>query len=192
MARKQASLNGTSGNSIGERVRDRRKSLGLSLRGLSEQVALSASFIAQVERGEVIPSIPSLQSIAYALKVPMFYFFTEEQSKQRVVREGDRRKIHFPNSNIIYELLLPNLSQKNMGLIIHLGKNDHIQPLQLSAPTEEWMLLVKGKIAVRILDETYELGPGDSIFYEGWELQDTMNISEEESILVLSMTPPAF
>lgn len=179
-------------STIGDRIRKRRKSLGLSLRGLCEQIDLSPSFIAQVERGQVIPSIPSLKEIASALKVPMFYFFTEERPRLRLVREKERHKLHFPDANITYELLSPDLNQKNMGMIIRLGKDDHIQPLHLSTPTEEWMLLLTGRVAVQVAGERYELDPGDTISYEGWELQDTANIGVEEAILVLSMTPPAF
>jgi transcriptional regulator with XRE-family HTH domain len=193
MRRKQpASITGENGHNIGSRIRERRKALGLTLRDLSEQVDLSSSFIAQVERGQVTPSIPSLQLIANALQVPIFYFFIEEREEQHIVRKDGRRKIHFPDSNITYELLLPDLNYKSIGLIVRLGPRDRISPLRLSEQTEEWILVITGKIKLQIAGESYSLEPGDSIVYEGWELQEVASLCDEESQYVVGMTPPAF
>ncbi len=180
------------GSAFGARIRERRMALGLSLRDLARQVNLSSSFIAQAERGEASPSIASLHQIAAALQVPILYFFTDERPQERVIREGRRKKIHFPDCNITYEFLVPSLNRKSMGLVVRLGPGDHISPLKLSEPTEEWMLVLEGAIAIDVAGQKYELTKGDSISYEGWELQGVTSMSQVESILVVGMTPPAF
>lgn len=192
MARKQSLSITENGSNIGSRIRERRKTLGFTLRDLSEQVGLSPSFIAQVERGRVTPSIPSLQQIANALRVPIFYFFIEERCEQRVVRKDKRRKIQFPDTNITYELLLPDLNHKSIGLMVRLGSRDCITPLRLSEPTEEWILVLSGRIGIEVSGERYQLDPGDSISYEGWELQEVISLCDEESQFIVGMTPPAF
>jgi transcriptional regulator with XRE-family HTH domain len=179
-------------NLFGQRIRDRRTALGMSLRELGKEVDLTASFLAQVERGLANPSLVSLQQIAHVLQVPIFYFFTEERSRQRVVRRDGRRQLHFPDANITYELLLPSLNHKSMGLVIRLGPGDHINPLRLSEPTEEWLLVLQGKIKIVVAGEEYELESGDAVSYEGWELQELACVGEGEAVLVGSMTPPAF
>lgn len=179
-------------NRFGARIRARRKSLGMSLRQLGEKIDLTASFLAQVERGEANPSIPSLQQIANALDVPIFYFFAGRKEKRRVVHAGSRSKLSFPDSNVTYELLLPSLDHKNMGLVIRIGPGEKIEPIPLSEPTEEWLLLIKGGVEVGVAGESYTLKSGDSIWYAGWELQGVSCISDTEAVLVCSMTPPAF
>ena len=179
-------------NHFGERIRERRKALGKSLRQLGGEVNLTASFLAQVERGLANPSVISLQEIAHVLKVPVFYFFTETQPKQRVVRRENRRKLHFPSSNITYELLLPSLNYKSMGLVIRLGPGERIDPIRLSEPTEEWLMLLEGEIEFQLAGERYKLNPGDTICYEGWELQGVVSTGETEAVMVGNMTPPAF
>jgi transcriptional regulator with XRE-family HTH domain len=179
-------------NALGERIRARREALGLSLRALGAQVGLSASFLAQVERSLASPSIESLQQIAQALKVPIFYFFTEERTLERVVRRQSRKQLHFPDSNITYELLHPSLNHKSLGLLIRIGPNDRINPIHLAEPTEEWLLVLEGRVQIEVAGERYELAPGDSIAYEGWELEGVVSLGPDEAVLVGGMTPPAF
>jgi transcriptional regulator with XRE-family HTH domain len=179
-------------NGFGERIRERREHQKLTLRALAAEVGLSASFLAQVERGYTNPSIESLQQIANALKVPIFYFFTAERTVDRVVHETARRRLHFPDSNITYELLHPTLSHKSLGLVIRIGPGDRIDPIHLSEPTEEWLLLLEGQVIVEIAGARYPLAPGDSISYEGWELQGVTSTGDTEAVLVGGMTPPAF
>ena len=40
--------------------------------------------------------------------------------------------------------------------------------------------------------EHYELAAGDSIAYEGWELEGVVALGTDEAVLVGGMTPPAF
>jgi transcriptional regulator with XRE-family HTH domain len=179
-------------NAFGERIRQRRRAMGLSLRALGEKVQLTGSFLAQIERGLSSPSIASLQQIAKVLEVPIFYFFTQERLVQRVVRRDTRRNLHFPGSNMTYELLVPSLKHKSMGLVIRLGPGERIDPIRLAEATEEWLLLLEGKVAIQVAGERYELEPGDSISYEGWEIEWLVSTGEAEAVLVGNMTPPAF
>lgn len=178
---------------FGKRIRERRNGLNLSLRALGKQTGLSASFLAQVERGEANPSIISLQQIANALQVPIFYFFVDETKvRKRVVHRNQRIQLNFPDANVIYELLLPGLDYKSMGIIIRLGPGERIDPIRLSEETEEWLYLLRGELEIHVAGEIHSLKPGDSIGYESWELEGVVSLSDEESVLVGNMTPPAF
>ncbi len=179
-------------SSLGDRLRARREAQGLTLRALGAQVGLSASFLAQVERSLANPSIESLQQIAQVLQVPIFYFFTEERTRERVVRAAGRKQLHFPDSNITYELLHPTLAHKSLGLLIRIGPGDRIDPLRLSEPTEEWLLVLEGRVEIFVAGDRYELAIGDSIAYEGWELEGVVALGPAEAVLVGGMTPPAF
>ena len=61
-------------NPLGERVRERRKELGLSLEEVAARTNLTASFLSLIERNINNPSLDSLYRIAEALEVPPFYF----------------------------------------------------------------------------------------------------------------------
>lgn len=65
--------------SLGARILRLREQNKLSLRSLADKVELSASFLSQVERDEVSPSIASLEKIAEALSVDVSSLFLKTQ-----------------------------------------------------------------------------------------------------------------
>jgi len=64
---------------LGARIQRARKALGLSLRDLGEQIALSHAAIKKYEDNEVIPSSDILIKFAKALHVKVEYFFRPER-----------------------------------------------------------------------------------------------------------------
>jgi len=64
---------------LGKRIQRARKALGLSLRDLAEQVALSHAAIKKYEDNEVIPSSDILIKLGKALHVRVEYFFRPER-----------------------------------------------------------------------------------------------------------------
>lgn len=56
---------------IGDRLRARRRELGLSLRDLAERLGVSPSLISQIERGRANPSVSTLYSIVGELDVSL-------------------------------------------------------------------------------------------------------------------------
>jgi len=54
---------------LGETVRSKRKSAGLSQERLAEKAGLSTVFISRIERGKESPSVDSLVKIAKALRM---------------------------------------------------------------------------------------------------------------------------
>jgi transcriptional regulator with XRE-family HTH domain len=58
--------------SLGERVRKRRKGLGLTAKALAKAAGVSTSYISQVERGhQEDPSLPALRRLADALSMDL-------------------------------------------------------------------------------------------------------------------------
>jgi transcriptional regulator with XRE-family HTH domain len=88
------------GDSLGVRMRARRKALGLSLRSLAARTGVSASFLGQPERGIVGPSIQTLIAVSRALEVPIYHFLLE--SPDPVVRHDRRRRLIMPNTSVVY------------------------------------------------------------------------------------------
>ena len=58
---------------IGNRVRERRKELNLTLEQLAEKIDLSTNFIENIERGDSVPSIETFVKLANALSVNADY-----------------------------------------------------------------------------------------------------------------------
>ncbi len=174
---------------IGERIRKRRHEQNLSLRELGERTNVSASFLSQVENGQVSPSLNSLQSIATALEVPMFYFLNNVQGGD-VVRADKRSKLYFANSKIGYDLLTPDFSRKMMAVMIHLKPYAQRIALPLARPTEQFMHVVQGCMEIKVGEATQKLAEGDTIYFDGDLLREFRSVSNVELIVLCCITPP--
>jgi transcriptional regulator with XRE-family HTH domain len=51
-----------------EKIRQKRKEKGLTLRELSSTTSIALSYLSDIERGKAIPSVPVLSAIANALE----------------------------------------------------------------------------------------------------------------------------
>jgi transcriptional regulator with XRE-family HTH domain len=175
---------------IGQRIRDRRNELNMSLRDLGEKTELTASFLSQVENDLTSPSISSLQRIANALHIPMFAFLDSDSQTEQVVRRDARKTLSFPEPHLTYELLTNDLHRQMAAYMICLKAGERHKPQPLIHPTEEVMYVLQGELTLVVGDRTYSLQPGDSIYYEGAQLR-SFSAGEKEDLRVLCViTPP--
>jgi len=70
---------------IGQRVRVARRAMGLRQADLSERTALPASHVSDIERGSLMPTIPTLRKIGDALGRPLVYFLQAAEDEPRSV-----------------------------------------------------------------------------------------------------------
>jgi transcriptional regulator with XRE-family HTH domain len=176
---------------IGKRLNTRRKEMGLSLRELGKQAGVTASFLSQVENDQVSPSLYSLQSIALALQVPIFYLLNEE-STSNVVRRNERKQVYFPNSKIGYDLLTADFSKQMVSYIIRMQPHSVRIAMPLSKTTEQWMYVMRGQLKIVISEDTFILDEGDTIYYDGDLLVEFGSNSDEELAIICCITPPVF
>jgi transcriptional regulator with XRE-family HTH domain len=66
---------------VGERLRDRRGELKLSVRELARRLQLSPSLISQIERGKASPSVGTLYALTTELGLSMDALFSDEPSE---------------------------------------------------------------------------------------------------------------
>jgi transcriptional regulator with XRE-family HTH domain len=175
---------------VGERIRERRRELGLSLQALAERAGLTASFLSLVEREQNSPSLESLRRIAEALDVPIFYFTEQFDNPNPVVRRDERIKITFPPGDVTCELLVPLLRNRlevfisrayaTAGNIARTPKRD----------SEECIYVIAGKLRVVLSDEEYVLEKDDSIYFHGGSLRQICALGEEEAVFLCAITPP--
>lgn len=175
---------------VGERIRQRRKELGMSLRGLGSRTNLTASFLSQVENSQCSPSLSSLQRIATALEVPMFAFLDNSLPPSPVIRASERPKLDTCDAEVCYELLSRNLNGQVAALLIHVQPGGRRIAERLSKPTDEVMYVLRGRLSITIEDQIYALDPGDSISYEGRSLREFSALDDEELQVICCVTPP--
>ena len=183
---------------LGDRIRARRKELRLSQSELAGRAGVTASFVSQVERGVTSPSIESLYKISQALGVPVFHFLLEPETRCPVVRQHERVRITWPWSGpeLNFQLLTPSTSQKLEAFMTE-WEPGAPEAASLSGSgfgdmTEEFVYIIQGQLEVRLEQETYLLGPGDTICFEGVRLQGMQPRGDQTLRFISVITPPAF
>lgn len=174
---------------IGERIRQRRKELGFSLRKLGARTDLTASFLCQVEHNQSFPSITSLQRIATALDAPVISLFDGARQPSPVVRAGKRQILDFQHSDVGYELIT-RADGRVMVVIIYMRPGGRCSAEQLAEHAEGLMYVLRGRLSITVDNMVHLLDPGDTIGYAGGSLREFAAASGEELQVICCITPP--
>lgn len=178
--------------SIGSRIRQRRKEMGYTLRELAGMLDVSPSFLSQVELNQINASINSLRRIAEALGVSMLYFVKEKPKPDPVFKAGSRNVLQFSDTSMTYELLTPRTSRAMEVFIGRIGPNTSYDSRDLTESTEECIYLLAGELIIGLESGEYTLQPGDSIYFEGFNLLHIKNPGGQEAMWVSVVAPPVF
>ena len=178
---------------IGEKLKALRESQRLSLRDLGEKVDLSASFLSQLELGQVSPSIASLENIANVLNVHITHFFDDPKKTDSVVmRRNERRRIYSKGSKAIIQPLAHEISKKKIEpfmLTLEIGGEGGEHPYS-SRHGEEFGIVIQGKVRFTLEQNEYILEEGDSVYFNSTKPHNWKNIGKNEAIIILVITAP--
>jgi transcriptional regulator with XRE-family HTH domain len=176
---------------LGKGIRECRLSKGMTLKKLAELTELSVSYLSQLERESISPSLRSLAKIAQALNIPIVSFFLQQSDPPgRVVRKEKRIKITLPDTDLQYELLAPDVNRRVEFLLLRVEKGKGQDKL-ITHEGEEHVLIIQGKLEVKVGKEHYILEAGDSICFDPSFPHTFNNIGKEEVIGVIAASPPS-
>lgn len=153
-------------NLVGRRIRALRERQALSLRALAARSGLSINAISQIERGENSPTVASLHQLAGALGVSITELFRGDYehavmfvpAAARLATEGSGVRMESLGIGLPYQQLQPFLMTIEPGS----GTADH----PVTHEGEELVFCLAGQIEYHIGNESYHLGPGDSLLFD--------------------------
>lgn len=179
--------------STGKRIREIRQSQKMTITELAKVVMVSKSLISQVERGEVLPSLPTLEKIATALKVPIGDVFKIEtqavEEEDIVVRKACRKKIMLPNSSTTYYMLTPNLREKLEFLLIEVPPDTAEDKMNtFSHEGREYFMIIEGQLVLHLGDKEYVLEEGDSGCFDSSQRHVFNNRSGKKAAFLIAAT----
>ncbi len=163
---------------VGEHVRRLREQARLSVRALAARTDFSPSFISQLENGQVSPSIHSMEKIANVLGVTLGAFFAAVGPGEGglVLRRSDREPIPSSWSNAELESLGRHSPQRRLDpLLITLAPGGRSGKHPVAHRSEEFALVLKGRVHLRIGPDEHVLSAGDSVTLLGGELRLWVN-----------------
>src|SRR5712692_7781862 len=158
---KPRSAAGDEASSIGARLKRLRTERGLSLRDVATASGVSASLLSQLERDLANPSISTLQRIAQSLHVSVFALLPENGGPPAiVVRPGNRRKLVIQDGQLRYELLSPDANRQMEVWVGRLEPGAEMGSDPSSHHSEEFILVLRGRMELSLGDETHVLEEG--------------------------------
>ncbi len=179
--------------SLGSSIRRARKRRGLTIQQVADISQLSISFISQVERGLVSPSVNSLQKISRVLGIQIGGFFEDQSKTGRVIRASERPRLIYPNRSEEEYLLTPFRSKKLQVLYYRLkpGASSGGTPYSHESD-EECGIVLRGSLEVTVAGESYILNTGDAITFESSLPHAWRNTGTEECEALWVVTPPGY
>jgi transcriptional regulator with XRE-family HTH domain len=165
---------------VGHHVRRLREEKGLSLRGLAEQTGFSPSFISQLERGLVSPSINSMEKIAGVLGQSLGGFFAGVGGAEGglIVRASERQTMPSSWSKGDIETLSPMRQGRRLEpLLISLEPGGRSGKHPVAHPTEEFAYVLEGTLDLTLGPDVHSLAAGDAVTILSQELRLWVNNS---------------
>ncbi len=155
----------------------------MTLEKLAQSTALTISFLSQVERDAVSPSVESLQKLATALRTKVGAFFEEDERKavtlirkaQRLRRidEKTRSTIETLASGILDIRMEPRLFTLDVG-----GEGQELGP----HASEAFGLVLEGKVeVVRGKEGRLSMEKGDSVSVRNPQTWKIVNTASEKA-----------
>ncbi|MBW6464546.1 MAG: cupin domain-containing protein [Firmicutes bacterium] len=178
----------------GDVIRKIRRSKKMTMQELSDSVGVSKSLISQVERGEVLPSLTTLEKIAAVLDMPITDFFEVESDEINeediIVRRDHRKKIIMPGSPVVYNLLTKSLKNKIEFLLIEVPPNVYKETVDTTFKHrgEEYFIVLEGQLHLTIDDKQFVLNEGDSGCFNSGIAHAFENKTDKKTVFLVAVT----
>lgn len=164
---------------------------GLTQRDLARRCGLSHTTIAKIERGEISPTVSSLQKIASSFQLPITVFFSDAQSDDRIFY-GREELTRISLGKHTIRQIGGNLARRALQMM-----EDTYAPGadtgegMLRHAGEEAGLVIIGELEVTVGSEVRILGAGEAYFFESRIPHRFRNIGTEVCVVVAANTPPS-
>jgi transcriptional regulator with XRE-family HTH domain len=172
---------------IADKIHVIRKNKGLTLAQLGDETGLSKGLLSRIENSQVSPPIATLSKIARGLEVPIGIFFEEDEKNQdgyAVTYKNERKQVIRRGTKTGFTYYsLTNLKSRHL-LEPFIVRYPVIvkEPTKLfDHPGEEFLFVLKGKMALVYGKEKVRLKTGDAIHFDPSTPHRGQNDGEEES-----------
>jgi transcriptional regulator with XRE-family HTH domain len=160
---------------IGSRLRKLRKTKGLTLDVLAEQIGLTKGYLSKVETGQKVPPIATLARVASALATDVATLLAGGKGAEKAVTTGISLMRANERHQVVrggtafgydYQALAHHIDSKHMEPFIFTFPVQILREVFFEHDGEELIFVLSGTVEFQIGEETYELSPGDCIYFD--------------------------
>ncbi|MEN3339714.1 MAG: hypothetical protein V7647_3390 [Acidobacteriota bacterium] len=158
---------------IGEKLRMLRLRKKMGLVELGQHSGLSAAMLSKIERGRLVPTLPTLLRIALVFSVGLDHFFGDPARPLAfaIVRKKDRQR--FPerqgdtHSSYWFESLdFPAVDRRMSAYFVEFEEVALDRVKRHHHPGAEMIYLFGGRLVLTVNDAEHRLAAGDSVYFD--------------------------
>lgn len=157
---------------IGRQVRSIRLQKKLTISQLATEAGISGGMLSKIENGQTSPSLTTMQTLSQAMSVPLTHLFKayEEAREATHVKAGDGVETERAGtrSGHQYNLLGNIAGSAGVSVEPYLITLNHKSDVFPTFQHEglEFLFMLEGRVDYRHGRSTYNLEPGDSLFFD--------------------------
>jgi transcriptional regulator with XRE-family HTH domain len=182
---------------IGEKIRTLRLKKSMGLVELGKHTGLSAALLSKIERGKLIPTLPTLLRIALVFSVGLDFFFSEDRKRRltEVIRKSERKRFPerpgVPDPAYFFESLDYKATERKLSAFwadFEAVTAEKAKPHQHNGV--EFVYVICGELTIRIGTDDVVLGEGDAVYFDG-SFPHTYRRTSKEPCQGLVVTTPS-
>ena len=176
---------------VGERIRDLRRSSGLTQEELAHRSGLTKGFISQLERDLSSPSLESLVSILRALDTGIAAFFKDQDEEPFVFGDGDSNNADTYPEVSGFRLMVPGGANCGMEpAVVTFEPGQEIE--EKSHSGEEFGYILQGKVIVTYGRRQMTAGRGQCFYFVADRAHKLANPFAKRAKVLWVSSPPTF
>ncbi|MGB9731561.1 MULTISPECIES: helix-turn-helix domain-containing protein [Calditerrivibrio] len=170
---------------ISKKIRNLRKSQGITLEQLAKAIGKTKSYVSMLENEKAIPSLSTLKEIVSFFNMTIADFFEESDQKSDFNKEvfnfsSDAELIYSKKNEFNLYLLHKNKSFKMKTYIVELfPEGGYSQSLKHEG--EEQGYILQGRVELIIDEKSYELSSGQYFYFDSSKSHRVRNLDNEIS-----------
>lgn len=177
---------------ISTKIKEKRKSKGITVQELADKADVSKGLISQIENNRTVPSLLVLVNIIRALNLDMNEFFNDiyqHKHAPKVILKRKEEYQPFQKENakgfFYNRVLTRNIKDSTVDIVMLELKAGARRTQLVKTDAYEYKYVVKGLVEYIINNESYILGEGDSIFFDGRLPHKPANVGEGDALILV-------
>ncbi len=159
---------------LGKAIREERRKQNLKIKDLAERIGFSLSYVSQVERDLIVPSLSALRQIAGALDISPGALLdgngasaeTDKVQQVEIIRHNERLVLIYPGSTVKNELLLPEYNPRfSITWLTFPANSTNAAIGDRSHRGKHHVVIISGQLKFACELGEYNLVRGDAIVY---------------------------
>jgi transcriptional regulator with XRE-family HTH domain len=176
---------------ISQKIKERRKALGITVQELATKSDVSKGLISQIENSRTIPSLLVLIEIIKNLDIDLNMFFKDINLNKKdapiILKKKDQYQAFEKEQAVGFNyqrILSKGIKSSTIDVVLlELEVGAHRPMVQTEA--YEFKYMIKGKVEYRFAKKTVTLDEGDSMLFDGRISHAPVNVGTEKALMLV-------